>query len=403
MNRLEELINKLCPKGIRFVPLWSVVNFDKRFIGVDKNKQAKVLNFCHVSAEKLKSLNVGGNVKLLSVGKFEGRTNEEVAQKVVNSGEVVTIPSGGTANIKYHDGKFVDGGNILLSSKDPNKYFLKFIYYYLLKKNDYIQSCFRGGSVQHPDMAKIVEIKIPVPPMEVQCEIVRILDNFTELTAELTARNNQFSFYREKLISSTSVTYKLKEVVDICLGLTATPNYVEKGVTFISAKDTSKDFLDLSDVKYISKEDYDKATSNAKPRNGDVLFTRVGSNLGHPVIVECDIDLCMFVSLGFMRVKNKKLLSNKYLKHWINSKHFWSQVNGKTYGAAKINLNTGWLNEFYISLPPLDEQNRIVNLLDSFETFCKDVNKGLPAEIEARQKQYEYYRDKLLTFKKLKA
>lgn len=87
-----------------------------------------------------------------------------------------------------------------------------------------------------------------------------------------------------------------------------------------------------------------------------------------------------------------------FLKHWMNTELFWSQVRKNVHGAAKVNLNTGWLKEFEISLPCLEEQHRIVSILDRFDTLCNDLTSGLPAEIEARQKQYEYYRDKLLNF-----
>lgn len=167
---------------------------------------------------------------------------------------------------------------------------------------------------------------------------------------------------------------------------------------FISAQNTSKDYLDLTNVKYISREEYEKSTSNAKPKRGDVLFTRVGSNLGHPVIVDTDEDLCMFVSLGYLRV-NKDRLLNRYVRHWMNTDLFWSQVRKNVHGAAKVNLNTGWLRDFDIILPTMEEQQHIADILDKFELLCNDISIGLPAEIEARQKQYKYYRDKLLTFK----
>ena len=178
---------------------------------------------------------------------------------------------------------------------------------------------------------------------------------------------------------------------------TYTPTYVENGVKFISAQNTSKDYLDLTNVKYISRKEFEKSTSNAKPKRGDILFTRVGSNLGHPVIVDTDEDLCMFVSLGYLRVNSDRLL-NRYLRHWMNTDLFWSQVRKNVHGAAKVNLNTGWLRNFDIILPPLNEQKHIADMLDKFETLCNDITIGLPAEIEARKKQYEYYRDKLLTF-----
>ena len=85
----------------------------------------------------------------------------------------------------------------------------------------------------------------------------------------------------------------------------------------------------------------------------------------------------------------------------MNTDLFWSQVRKNVHGAAKVNLNTGWLKEFEIILPSLEEQQRIVDILDCFDKLCNDISEGLSAEIEARQKQYEYYRDKLLTFKPL--
>ena len=204
------------------------------------------------------------------------------------------------------------------------------------------------------------------------------------------------------MISSKENIKRLDEVVDIYLGLTHTPKYVESGIKFISAQNTSKDFLDLENVKYISREEYNTITQNAKPKRGDILFTRVGSNLGHPVIVETDEELCMFVSLGYLRVKNKEKVLNKYIKHWINTENFWTQVRKNVHGSAKVNLNTGWLCKFEISIPNIKEQERIVNTLDKLDELCTNISQGLPAEIEARQKQYEYYRDKLLSFKELK-
>ena len=139
-----------------------------------------------------------------------------------------------------------------------------------------------------------------------------------------------------------------------------------------------------------------QCTDNAKPRKGDILFTRVGSNLGHPTIVDVEIPLCIFVSLGYLRVK--KGVSNRFIKHWMNTESFWKQVREKTQNAPKANLNTGWLKEFDIILPTLDLQEKISDILDNFAAICSNLSIGLPAEIEARQKQYEFYRDLLLTF-----
>ncbi|MEX4618037.1 restriction endonuclease subunit S [Haemophilus influenzae] len=227
----------------------------------------------------------------------------------------------------------------------------------------------------------------------------------SELTSELILRQKQYEYYRETLLSPDNLEQlntggakkKLSDVVNIYLGLTYTPTYVENGVKFISAQNTSNDFLDLSNTKFISREEFEKSTSNAKPKRGDILFTRVGSNLGHPVIVDTDEDLCIFVSLGFLRVKDKNIL-NSYIKHWMNTNLFWKQVEKNVHGSAKVNLNTGWLKNFEIYIPPLEEQQRIVSILDKFETLTNSITEGLPLAIEQSQKRYEYYRELLLNF-----
>ena len=177
---------------------------------------------------------------------------------------------------------------------------------------------------------------------------------------------------------------KIKNISKIYLGLTYTPTYVSEGVRFISSQNISNDFLDLSDTKFISREEYEKSTSNAKPKRGDVLFTRVGSNLGHPVIVETDEDLCIFVSLGYVRV-NKKEILNTYMKYWMNSSLFWNQVKRKAAGGAKVNLNTGWMNEFDIKIPCLEEQQKIADFLSSVDDVIATTEKEVAALEEQKK------------------
>jgi type I restriction enzyme S subunit len=186
--------------------LGEVTFWDKRFQGVPALLQSKILKFKHVSSEKLKSLKSdSGNIKLLSTGNFEGFTTENLGGNYINDSEVIAIPTGGTANLKYYNGKFIDSGNLLGISADFKLYNIKYIYYFMLNINNIIQEHFRGSGVKHPNMLEILKLQIPIPPLPVQLEIVRILDNFTELTAELTAeiemRTKQYEYYRNKLLS----------------------------------------------------------------------------------------------------------------------------------------------------------------------------------------------------------
>lgn len=404
MGRLDELIANKCSGKVEYVPVWTVTAWDKKFNSVSKEKQKKIIKYNYFLAADLKELEAeGGTVKILTTSETDLWADYDAVKDVCSEGEIVCIPWGGNPIVQYYKGFFVTGDNRIATSLDTNILNNRFLYYCMENKIDEIASFYRGSGIKHPDMSKVLDLEIPLPPIDVQSEIVRILDNFTELTAELTAeltfRKKQLDYYRENLIvNSEGEIKKLGEVVDIYLGLTATPKYTDSGVKFISAQNTSSDYLDLENVKYISENDYKKATSNAKPKRGDLLFTRVGSNLGHPVIVETDEELCIFVSLGFLRIKKNEEVSVRYLKHWMNTDLFWSQVRKNVHGAAKVNLNTGWLRKFEISIPTLSKQNEIADVLDQMDRICSDFISGLPAEIEARQKQYSYYRNRLLYF-----
>lgn len=146
-------------------------------------------------------------------------------------------------------------------------------------------------------------------------------------------------------------------VVQIYLGLTHTPDYVNKGVPFYSVKDISSGGLDTSNPKYISEEEFDNFPSGAKPQKGDILFGRVGT-LGKPTVVEIEEPFGIFVSLGFFR-KIYEDFSSEYIMEWMDSSLFWNQVSVNVKGAVLTNLNTGWLSRFLMPIPPIREQVKI--------------------------------------------
>ena len=183
----------------------------------------------------------------------------------------------------------------------------------------------------------------------------------------------------------------VNNVADIYLGLTYTPKYTETGIPFLSSKNISSQKLDLEDIKYISQEEYENATNNAKPINGDILFSRVGSNLGNPTIFETNIKCAIFVSLGYLRIKNTNEFDNIFVRDWMKSDNFWHQVFNKVSGGAKQNLNTNWLRNFEIPNPSLEKQNEyksLVQLIDKqkFELEKQkqnyiDLKKGLMQQL----------------------
>ncbi|MBY7705480.1 restriction endonuclease subunit S, partial [Vibrio harveyi] len=218
-GRVEKIDNELNnQKSLDYKRLHEVVYFDKKFKGVEKDKQRKILKFHHISSNKMKSIDIekNGIVRLLSTGKLDGYCNISTEKEIVNFGEVISIPTGGSAILKYHHGFFIDSLNILFSSQDPEIYYLKYIYYALLNKVEYIQQCFKGSSIQHPDMKKIIDITIPIPNIEEQKHIVKIIDSlepfiqkYEKLQNELEILNNNFPTNLEKSIINYAMQGKL--------------------------------------------------------------------------------------------------------------------------------------------------------------------------------------------------
>ena len=197
---------------VELKPLWQVTTWDKKFNAVSREKQPKVINYPYLLAADLFNLqqdDCGHHVFLLSTGERTGWTTEKLAGTYLREGEVVTIPWGKSRPvkdvIKYYKGRFVTADNRIATSNDTDKLLNKFLYYWLMTQAEVIDSFYRGAGIQHPSMAAVLDMKIPVPPLAIQAEIVRILDAFTahtaELTAELTARKKQYHYYRDQLLT----------------------------------------------------------------------------------------------------------------------------------------------------------------------------------------------------------
>ena len=256
---------------------------------------------------------------------------------------------------------------------------------YALATTDARQQKSKGkvkSKVVHSSVPAIREIKVPVPPIEIQCEIVRILDNFTNLTAELTAelaaRKNQYEFYRDKLVTYDSKTkiMPLKDVAEI-----------ERGTRVVRSQLTEAGLYPVFQNALTPMGYYDKA--NRLGNNTFLICAGAAGQIGYSDVDFWAADDCY-------TFKCCEKLENRYLFHVLkNSQH---RIDAQVRRASIPRISREAVGSIRIPIPPLDVQNRIVNVLDNFEKICSDLNIGLPAEIEARQKQYEYYRDKLLTF-----
>ena len=154
--------------------------------------------------------------------------------------------------------------------------------------------------------------------------------------------------------------------------------------------------LDLSDVKYIDESDLSKLT-RSKLCIGDMLFTYVGT-IGQVAVIHENDRYYLAPNVALIRV-DKTLIDPEYMRYFFQTSAFWeTQINRLLQSSSMQNIPMEKIRKFILQIPSLDEQRSIVSTLDRFDTLCTDLSSGLPAEIEARQKQYEYYRNKLLDF-----
>lgn len=189
---------------------------------------------------------------------------------------------------------------------------------------------------------------------------------------------------------------RLGSIEEINLGFTYRPKYTSKGVRFLSVKDISKGKIDFSNTQFVSEETYVNASYGSKPHKGDILFGRVGT-IGKPQIIDSDDKFCIFVSLGFLR-DHTDLLNKKYICSWMESQLFWKQVYTMVKGATVKNLNTSWLRDFLIPLPPLAEQKRIVAKIEELMPYVEQYDKAYTEEGELNKKFPEDMQKSILQY-----
>ena len=405
MSKLEELIKKLCPDGVIFKRLGEITNF-RNGKGHEKNIVMSG-NYIVVNA---KFISTDGKVKKYSNKQISPLFPEDILMVMSD------LPNGkalAKCFVVDSENKYTLNQRICaLDIKDKKKLNYRFLYY-ILNRN--VQLLKYDNKVDQTNLKKeqILKIKIPVPPIEVQNEIVRILDNFTELKAELKAeleaRKKQYEYYLNYLISEAKELTK-KNIYEVTIW-DKKFNAVEK---FKQPKIKKYPVLIAKDLFDLKKEKGDVFLLSTGTETGWTTNEYAGDNLCEGEVVTIPwgksrpVEEVMkyyngkFVT-GDNRIatsNNTDILKNKYLYYWL--KHKGRKIDEFYRGSGIQHPNMKKVLDMEIMIPKIEEQERIVSILDRFEKLCNDISDGLPAELEARKKQYEYYRDKLLNFKELK-
>ncbi|EAL2184925.1 restriction endonuclease subunit S [Campylobacter lari] len=272
-----------------------------------------------------------------------------------------------------------------------------------------------GSAIKNIASVKILkQIKIPLPPLQEQERIVGILDeSFAKIDESIKILDQDLLNLDELMQSAlqkafnplkdnTKENYKLpqgwewKSLGEICFitdGTHKTPSYIKTGIPFLSVKNISKGFFDLSDIKYISLEEHNKLIKRAKPEFGDILICRIGT-LGKAIKISLDFEFSIFVSLGLLKPKVKIIsdylvyfLNSYFIERWIDN----NKVGGGTH-TAKLNLNI--LEKCPIALPPLKEQEQIASHLDELSSHVKNLKQNYQMQIKNLQELKKSLLDK---------
>lgn len=379
MPNIIELIERLCENGVEY---------------------KKIEELCSITRGKVMSKDfIRANQGDYPVYSSQTENNGEFGKISTYDfeGEYLTWTTDGAnaGSVFYRNGKFSVTNVCGLLKVIDNKVLTKYLFYILsVEAPKYVNAGMGNPKLMSNVMSKI---KVAVPPLEVQCEIVRILDDFTllsaELSAELKARQKQYEYYKDKLLKNYDNTEKilLKDVAEYSKDRISAEELDDEHYVGVD------NLLQNKMGKTISNH-IPKTGNSTKYHKGDILIGNIRPYLKK--IWFADNEGGTNGDVLAIHVKNDKVIP-EYLYYILSSDCFFDYDNSNSKGAKMPRGNKETVMNYDFYLPDLDEQNRIVNILKKFEIITHDISEGLPAEIEARQKQYEYYRDKLLTFKEL--
>ena len=399
MTKLEELIEQLCPDGVEYVKLNTICSI------YDGTHSTPNYTDAGVKFASVENINAPYDTKkFISLEdyqkyKIKPKVDDVLMTRIGSIGVCYVIED--NQPLAY----YLSLALLRPSSKKINSKYLKYVIESVHGKKELRKRTLVNAVPIKINKDDIGKIKLPVPPLEVQREIVRILDNFTflttELAAELAARQKQYEYYRDLLLTfkpnestilnertnelelSGAIRWmKLGDIADIGTGNGNTNEGLDTGKYPF--------FVRSQDIKYKNEYDFDETaiiTSGDGVGVGKIFHFVSGKYALHQRAYR-------------VHITSDNVLPKYFFYYFKNS--FLTYISKASFHSSVTSIRRPMMINFPVPVPPLEVQQRIVGILDRFDTLCNDISSGLPAEIEMRQKQYEYYRDKLLTFKELK-
>ncbi|WP_260836334.1 restriction endonuclease subunit S [Escherichia coli] len=370
-----------------------------------------------ITAGQMKALHKdNAPLKIFAGGKTVAFVDfKDIPEKDINREPSIIVKSRGIIEFEYYDKPFSHKNEMWSYHSNNDAISIKYIYYFLKINEGYFQKI--GGKMQMPQIATPdtdkFEVPIPCPDnpeksLAIQSEIVRILDTFSALTAELTAelnmRKKQYNYYRDQLLSFKEGEVEWKTLGEIGKwygGGTPSKNKIEfwenGSIPWISPKDMGRTLVDSSE-DYITEEAVLQSSTKLIPANSIAIVVR--SSILDKVLPSALIKVPATLNQDMKAVIPHENILVKYIYHMIGSRGSDILRAAKKTGGSVASIDSKKLFSFKIPVPNINEQQRIVEILDKFDTLTNSITEGLPREIELRQKQYEYYRDLLFSFPK---
>ena len=383
MSRLEELTQRYCPDGVEYKAL-------KDLLKIKNGRDYK-----HLGSGLIPVYGSGGIMTYVDTSMYDKPS--------------VLIPRKGSIDKLYYvDTPFWNVDTVFYTEINTSLVKEKYVFYVLQK--EHLEKLNTAGGVPSLTQAVLNEVVIPIPPMPVQEEIVRILDSFTELQAELQAelqkRKQQYNYYRDNLLSfSGRPDVKICELGEIGTFIRGNglqkKDFTESGVGCIHYGQIYTRFGAFAD-KTLTYVDENLASRLLQVEKGNLVIACTSENVED--ICKCvawlgDETICTGGHACVFRHRQNP----KYISYFFQTEFFYNQKVKYTYGTKVKDIKPDSLAKIQIPLPALQEQERIVSILDNLYALTNDLTTGLPAEIEKRRQQYEYYRDRLLSFKRIDA
>ena len=386
---INNLCMRFCPEGVSYIPLGEATEMQRGTSITKKNI-------------------IEGTVPVIA----GGQKPAYYCDKANRDADIITVAGSGAyaGYVSYWDCPVFVSDAFSVKAKEGSS--TKYIYYAMQNLQSEIYATKKGGGVPHVHISSIEKMRIPLPPLPIQQEIVRILDTFTnltaELTAELTARRKQYEYYRDDLLRFKN----RKDIQWVPFGdYFEFKNGLNKGKEYFGSGNYIVNFTDVYKNRWLEKsmlkgrvQVEDKEVVAYSAQKGDVFFTRTSETreeIGMVSALVDDIDGCVFS--GFV-LRARPLSQNwlpKFCAYFFSTSFVRKEIIRYASFTTRALTSGPRLSKIKLPLLPIQEQEKIVDILDNFSSLCNGVEKGLPAEISARQKQYEYYRNQLLTFKRI--